>query len=184
MQTVLAADRARTGVFSLDARQWFQSFPAVARSSLFAKLHDSATLKSGARRAGGAIRAQLDVLDAAQRPRCLASAIADEVRGVLRSSDPIDHDRPLETLGLDSLMGLELRNRLEARLGITLPAALVWAYPTITDLAGALCERVDNALPADGHGTSDAQAELSEEEMDLLADLVDASELEAATKGE
>ena len=38
MQTVLAADRARTGVFDLDARQWFQSFPAVAGSSLFAKL--------------------------------------------------------------------------------------------------------------------------------------------------
>ncbi len=30
MQLVLAADRARTGVFSLDARQWFQSFPAAA----------------------------------------------------------------------------------------------------------------------------------------------------------
>ena len=29
MQQVLAADRGRTGVFSLDARQWFQSFPAA-----------------------------------------------------------------------------------------------------------------------------------------------------------
>ena len=48
MQTVLAADRARTGVVDLDARQWFQSFPAVAGSSLFAKLSDSATVESGA----------------------------------------------------------------------------------------------------------------------------------------
>ena len=38
MQQVLAADRCRTGVFSLDARQWFQSFPAAQGSSLFAKL--------------------------------------------------------------------------------------------------------------------------------------------------
>jgi phthiocerol/phenolphthiocerol synthesis type-I polyketide synthase C len=181
MQTVLAADRARTGVFSLDARQWFQSFPAAARSSLFAKLHDSATVE---RRGGGAIRAQLDALDATERPGCLASVIADEIRGVLRSSDPIDHDRPLETLGLDSLMSIELRNRLEARLGITLPAGLVWAYPTITDLADTLCERMDYALPADAHETPDAEAELSEEEMDLLSGLVEASELEAATKGQ
>jgi phthiocerol/phenolphthiocerol synthesis type-I polyketide synthase C len=181
MQTVLAADRARTGVFSLDARQWFQSFPAVAGSSLFAKLADSATVE---RRGAGAIRAQLDALDATERPGCLASAIADEIRGVLGSSDPIDHDRPLETLGLDSLMGVELRNRLEARLGLTLPAGLVWAYPTITDLAGNLSERMGYALPADAHETSDAEAELSEEEMDLLFDLVEASELEAATKGE
>ncbi|MCY0611005.1 hypothetical protein OVV29_36360, partial [Klebsiella pneumoniae] len=47
MQAVLTADRGRTGVFTLDAGQWFQSFPAVAGSSLFAKLHDSAARKSG-----------------------------------------------------------------------------------------------------------------------------------------
>ncbi|MGA9360387.1 MAG: type I polyketide synthase [Mycobacterium sp.] len=181
MQTVLAADRARTGVFSLDARQWFQSFPAVAGSSLFAQLHDTAAVE---RRGGGAIRAQLDAADPVERPGLLASAIADEIRGVLRSSDPIDHYRPLETLGLDSLMGLELRNRLEASLGITLPVALVWAYPTISDLATALCERMDYAPPAVAQETSDLEAELSDEEMDLLSDLVEASELEAATRGE
>ena len=49
-------------------------------------------------------------------------------------------------------MGLELRNRLEASLGITLPVALVWAYPTISDLATALCERMDYAPPADCAG--------------------------------
>ncbi|WP_140030838.1 acyl carrier protein, partial [Mycobacterium tuberculosis] len=105
-------------------------------------------------------------------------------RAVLRSGDPIDHHRPLETLGLDSLMGLELRNRLEASLGITLPVALVWAYPTISDLATALCERMDYATPAAAQEISDTEPELSDEEMDLLADLVDASELEAATRGE
>lgn len=52
MQAVLTADRGRTGVFSLDARQWFQSFPAVAGSSLFAKLHDSAARKVGSGAAG------------------------------------------------------------------------------------------------------------------------------------
>ena len=187
MQAVLAADRGRTGVLNLDARQWFQSFPAVAGSSLFARLHDTAALKRGERRGGGKIRAQLDALDAADRPGRLATAIADEIRGVLRSSDPIDHNRPLETLGLDSLMGLELRNRLEASLGITLPVALVWAYPTISDLATALCERMDYATPAAAQlesGSDDSGHELSAEEMDLLSDLVEASELEAATKGE
>jgi phthiocerol/phenolphthiocerol synthesis type-I polyketide synthase C len=184
MQTVLAADRARTGVFSLDARQWFQSFPAVAGSSLFARLHDTAALKNGERQGGGVVRAQLDAADPADRPGLLAAAIADEIRGVLRSSDPIDHDRPLETLGLDSLMGLELRNRLEASLGITLPVALVWAYPTVGDLATALCERMDYAAPAAAPQASDPEDELSDEELDLLSDLVEASELEAATRGE
>ena len=44
MQLLLAADRSRTGVFNLDARQWFQSFPAAAGSSLFTTLRDTTTI--------------------------------------------------------------------------------------------------------------------------------------------
>ena len=78
-------------------------------------------------------------------------------------------------------MALELRNRLESSLGTTLPVALVWAYPTITDLAGALCERLGYAPLANTEQTPDAEPDLSDEEMELLSDLVAASELEAAT---
>jgi phthiocerol/phenolphthiocerol synthesis type-I polyketide synthase C len=179
MQLLLSTDRARTGVIHLDARQWFQSFPAIGGSSLFAKLHDSTKVQ---RRGGGAIRTELDAADPAERPARLATAIADEIRAVLRSTEPIGHDRPMESLGLDSLMALELRNRLEASLGTTLPAALVWAYPTIQDLAGAMCERLGYAL-ADAEPAADAETELSDEEMELLSDLVAASELETATGG-
>jgi phthiocerol/phenolphthiocerol synthesis type-I polyketide synthase C len=177
MQLLLAADRSRTGVFSLDARQWFQSFPAAAGSSLFARLRDTTAIERGPSR----LRAELDALDASQRPAALASAIADEIRAVLHSSEPIAHNEPIESLGLDSLMALELRNRLEASLGITLPAALVWAYPTISDLAGALCERLGYAPTSDAPGPPEADPVLSDEEMELLADLVEASELEATT---
>lgn len=181
MQEVLSADRARTGVFALDARQWFQSFPAAAGSSLFARLQESIAIEP---RTGGRIRAELDGLAAQERPAFLAAAIADEIRAVLRSTEPIDHDRPMESLGLDSLMALELRNRLESSLGTTLPVALVWAYPTITDLAGALCERLGYAPTSETAGAEPiSDADLSDEEMDLLSDLVAASELEAATEG-
>ncbi|MCV7409093.1 polyketide synthase [Mycobacterium florentinum] len=180
MQQLLSVDRARTGVIHLDARQWFQSFPTAGGSSLFAKLHDSTKLE---RRGGGAIRAELDATAPAERPDRLAATIADQIRAVLRSTEPIDHDRPMESLGLDSLMALELRNRLEASLGTTLPAALVWAYPTIHDLAGAMCERLGYETMAEPEPTADTEDELSDEEMELLSDLVAASELETATGG-
>ena len=109
---------------------------------------DSANRRRRERRDGGRIRAELDAVEPGARPARLASAIADEIRAVLRSTESLDHDQAMESLGLDSLMALELRNRLEASLGITLPVALVWAYPTISGLAGALCERMGYA-PAD-----------------------------------
>ena len=43
---------------------------------------------------------------------------------------------------------------------------------------------MDYALPAAAQETSEAETELSDEEMGLLSDLVDASELEAAARGE
>jgi len=177
MRLLLDADRSCTGVFSLDARQWFQSFPAAAGSSLFTRLRDVTTVEH---RSDGRIRAELEALDASERPARLGLVIADEIRAVLRSREPIDHDEAVASLGLDSLMGLELRNRLESRLGITLPVALVWAYPTITELAGAMCERLGYTE------TTDASREpaLSEAEMQLLSDVLAASELEVATGAE
>jgi phthiocerol/phenolphthiocerol synthesis type-I polyketide synthase C len=171
MRQLVLADRARTGVFNLDARQWFQSFPAAQGSSLFAELGKAVSTE---RRGGGRVRAELDAAAPAERNGLLAAAIATEIQGVRRSTDPLDHNAPMESLGLDSLMALELRNRLEATLGITLPVALVWAYPTIATLAGALCERM-------GYEPEEVEPEpaLSEEEMDLLANLVNATELAA-----
>ncbi len=178
MELVLEADRARTGMFSLNARQWFQSFPAVAESSLFAGLAESTTIT---RRRGDRVRAELDAVDPGERPTRLASVIADEIRAVLRSAQPLDHDQAMESLGLDSLMALELRNRLEESVGITLPVPLVWAYPTISGLADALCERMGYESGTNSQQTTVApeqQPALSDEDMDLLADLVEASELE------
>ena len=174
MKLVLEADRQCTGVFGLDARQWFQAFPAASGSSLFSSLRDTSVRGEPS---DGWIKAELDALDGGARPSRLAALIADEIKAVLRSAEPIDQGTALASLGLDSLMGLELRNRLEARLAITLPAALVWAYPTINELAVAMCERLGYPPTT---VASDREAALSDTDMALLSDVVAASELQAA----
>jgi phthiocerol/phenolphthiocerol synthesis type-I polyketide synthase C len=80
-------------------------------------------------------------------------------------------------------MALELRNRLEATLGITLPVALVWAYPTIAGLASALCERMGYETASESRSAEPEEPDvvLSDDELDLLDALVEASELEATT---
>src|SRR6185369_13218191 len=55
----------------------------------------------------------------------------------------VDAEAPLKSLGLDSLMTLELRNRLEADYGLRLSATLVWNYPTIAALASHIAEALD-----------------------------------------
>jgi phthiocerol/phenolphthiocerol synthesis type-I polyketide synthase C len=178
MEMVLRADRARTGMFSLNARQWFQSFQAAAESSLFAGLAESTTIACRDTR----IQAELDTLDPGERATKLASMIADEIRAVSHSAQPIDRDHAMESLGLDSLMALELRNRLEDSLGVTLPATIVWSCPTISALASALCERMGYEPCTNGQQTVEVpepQPALSYKDTDLLAGLVVAAELES-----
>jgi acyl carrier protein len=84
-------------------------------------------------------------------PNARARAVATRVReliGQIVKLAParIDSNRALGALGVDSLMGQELRARLEADLGISLSATLVWNYPTVADLVPHLAHRLSLAL--------------------------------------
>ena len=69
---------------------------------------------------------------AVERRRLLETTVRDTLAGVLRlAPEPLDARRPFGSLGLDSLMALELRNRLEIALERSLSATLAWNYPTI-----------------------------------------------------
>ncbi len=54
----------------------------------------------------------------------------------------LDVDAGFFQLGMDSLMSVTLQRRLSASLGIALPAALIFEYPSISTLTEALCERM------------------------------------------
>lgn len=54
-------------------------------------------------------------------------------------------DCAFEDLGFDSLTGVELRNRLEAVLGVALPSTLVYDYPTPRAVATFVCAQAAHA---------------------------------------
>jgi acyl carrier protein len=72
-----------------------------------------------------------------RRRAMLIDTIEEHARPVLGADGTkrLDPRRPLREIGLDSLMALELRNALGARIGHTLPATLLFNYPTIDSLA-------------------------------------------------
>ncbi len=60
----------------------------------------------------------------------------------LRICEWLPNNKPLNELGLDSLMAIELCNGLGNALGRTLPATLLYDYPTVEVLARYLSRSV------------------------------------------
>jgi phthiocerol/phenolphthiocerol synthesis type-I polyketide synthase C len=109
---------------------------------------------SGDAAADEALLDRLVGLDGAAARELLAGIIADEAARILRLPEgEIDRHRPLAELGMDSLMGVELRLAIESRLRLDLPLA------ALTDGASimALAARVDalRSRPAATSGTTD-----------------------------
>ena len=69
----------------------------------------------------------------------IARLVASEVARILRlSAEDIDVARPLDELGMDSLMSLELRMSIEKRFGIELPIVVISSGIKVNDLAARL----------------------------------------------
>ena len=87
----------------------------------------------------------------------LMAHIRQQAADVLKTSNvnTIDLYQPLQSMGLDSLMAVELRNKLGEAVGQTLPATLLFEYPTVSDLADYLADKL---LISDTKNKSASQA--------------------------
>jgi hypothetical protein len=61
--------------------------------------------------------------------------------------EQVPREKPLGELGMDSVMGLELRNRFVAALGLVIPVTVLWTYPTVNALAGYLADALGSPSP-------------------------------------
>ncbi|RKH60321.1 non-ribosomal peptide synthase/polyketide synthase, partial [Corallococcus aberystwythensis] len=77
-----------------------------------------------------------------ERAELLAQGVTGQVAAVLRLPPArVELGKPLNRLGLDSLMGLELKNRIERTWSLKLPLAEIFLAEGVTDLAGRVLAR-------------------------------------------
>ncbi|HEX8111164.1 MAG TPA: beta-ketoacyl reductase, partial [Kofleriaceae bacterium] len=145
---VMQDGAAQIAVLPLDVRQCLQSYPTLAGSPLFEVLARGAPEHPVHAAADASFLRMLASLAPAERHGALEHHLRDHAARVLGLPPArIPVQEPLGNLGFDSLMTLELRNRIESSLGLKLSATVVWNYPTIAALAEYLARKLDLAPP-------------------------------------
>ncbi|MFE5399641.1 SDR family NAD(P)-dependent oxidoreductase, partial [Streptomyces sp. NPDC056568] len=106
--------------------------------------------------AAGALAARLAGRSASERTALLLDLVRGEVAAVLGHGDPaaVGAARSFKEAGFDSLTAVDLRNRLNARTGLRLPATLVFDHPTPLALAELLLGGLAVTGPAEPAGQS------------------------------
>jgi acyl transferase domain-containing protein/thioesterase domain-containing protein/acyl carrier protein len=86
-------------------------------------------------------RSALLAASAEDRPALILELVRDSVAKVLRTAPArLDVSRPLREMGLDSLMAFELLNRLQARIGASLPNSKMSANSSIESLSALVLD--------------------------------------------
>lgn len=116
---------------------------------------------------------RLRSLAAPEREPALRRHVATVVRELimLGPADELDDHAPLSEVGIDSLMVVELRNRLQRDLEVSLPALVAFDHPTVAALSAHLLAAA--GIGEDDRGPRTAVNELRElidQELELLAD--------------
>src|SRR5690606_27027042 len=133
---VLAHAPAQAVVIPMNRARFAQSHWAAADPAWVSRLVGGREAVRSAVVETQSIRTQLAALPIAGRRAFLEQFLAEQLAHVLRLPvSRIDPAVPMGGLGLESLMALELRNRLEARVGLKLSATIIWNHPTVSALA-------------------------------------------------
>lgn len=156
LDRLLPTKTAVIAAMRFDVRRWRRSAPGATSNPIFAALGDVDRALSAEH---NAFKSEVAAATPAVRRALLEQCVAAALAGVLRAApEQIAVTAPFRSLGLDSLMTLEFRRRLEAATGLALTTTIVWNHPTVSALAVYLADRlspVDQGPVAAG-GSADA----------------------------
>ncbi len=112
-------------------------------------------------RGGQHLRAKILATEEEGRPPIVVQFLREQIAAVLKVTPAsVELDRPLSDIGLDSLTSFELKNRVEAQLGIALAIGSFLQKPTAQDITKAILDKIDSSA-ADSSATASTGSDSS-----------------------
>ncbi|BAZ22955.1 beta-ketoacyl synthase [Kalymmatonema gypsitolerans NIES-4073] len=189
---LLGTNAVQTVVAKVDWRKFKEVYQAKRQRSLLTEIKiGSKEVQEQLSVQWSGILPQLEAAPESKRYDLLISYLQGEVAKVLglSVSQLPDPEQGFFAMGMDSLMAIELKNRLEANLASSLPSTLAFEYPNIKSLSQYIGSKVlhwDFSTKPHPHKGNDKKPDeisttikqLSESELEVLIN----NELEALIK--
>lgn len=164
LQAAMQGDAPAVAALGLDAQRLAAPGLRWAALRKSADVGRPSPVGAAAELTGGGLRQRLETAAPSERSHRLLAHLTERCSHTLglESGTPIDPQRPLKELGLDSLMAVELRNALATDLGRPLPATLLFDFPTLDALGAYLSVKVLGWAPAAPSAPAPAPAAAAE----------------------
>jgi acyl carrier protein len=171
MERMLGRDAAQYMGLAMDWGRLLGSYSPPLLSRLAEEVSDSAASGKGS----GLTKKKVLNADPEERQRLVEDSLVEQIARVLKCSpDKVDRHQPLNRLGIDSLMAVELKNRVEVDLETTVPVTALLEGPSLSQLAAQLLEQMDASSVPPKPGAPETE----EEHEELLAKLDELSDEE------
>jgi phthiocerol/phenolphthiocerol synthesis type-I polyketide synthase D len=147
LDSLLAADRLRTGVARLRTDRALAAFPEIRSIGYFTQVVEE--LDTAGDLGDWAGPDALAGLDPAEALRTVTDRMCARIAAVMGYADrsTVDPTMPLTELGLDSLMAVRIRNTARADFGVEPPVALILQGASLQDLAADLTRQLGLSDP-------------------------------------
>jgi NAD(P)-dependent dehydrogenase (short-subunit alcohol dehydrogenase family)/acyl carrier protein len=148
LESSLSAGNTQLAAIRVDWAKWKTFFRGMQGNPLLERIFASV---EGRETNGGTTdwRNRIESAAPEEKETVIAQAVREVVGSVLRvKPDTLRDDQPLTDLGLDSLMGVEIENSLEAAIGVALPPTSLMRARTIGQIATLIAGHVGGTAPA------------------------------------
>jgi acyl transferase domain-containing protein/acyl carrier protein len=141
---LLGSNTVQATVAQVDWALFKGLYEARGRRTLFEEMSVQPLAQKPQSTATSALVAELEVAPVSDRPAILTAYLQLEVAKVLgfEASQLPSPEQGFFDLGMDSLMAIDLKSRLDKSLGTTLPSTITFECPTIADLVKYLSREV------------------------------------------
>lgn len=164
LEVLLRQDAPQIAVMPLDWETWQKQYPAFTKAPFLSIVLQPVTETVPATRPRLERTAWLAATEAERLPM-LQSYLVQQSAGIMGfAADNLDPTQSISNLGLDSLMAVELKNRIEADLAVVIPMVQLLEGPSVNQLAQDVFEKL-SATSAGPESASERTSKWEEGEL-------------------